>query len=76
MPDQRTSRKESGEENGLTAIPPGIHCPATTDWVGGLDELDEIVVDHFLETLAEVALAIASRRIHTKLAQKQSGRGR
>jgi hypothetical protein len=62
MPDQPTSRKESGGENGLTPIPPRIHCPATTDWVGGRDELDEIAVEHFLDTLAEVALAIASRK--------------
>jgi hypothetical protein len=46
----------------LTPIPPGIHCPATTERVGDKDELDEIAVDHFLDTLAEVALAIASRR--------------
>ncbi|HZA25624.1 MAG TPA: hypothetical protein VFA32_24020 [Dehalococcoidia bacterium] len=63
MPDQPTSRNESGGENGLTPIPSRIHCPATTDWVGGRDELDEIAVDHFLDTLAEVALAIASRKL-------------
>ena len=63
MPDQPTSRKESGGENGLTPIPPRIHCPATTERVGGRDELDEIAVDHFLDTLAEVALAIASRKL-------------
>jgi hypothetical protein len=62
MTGKPTSRKESGEENGLTPIPPGIHCPATTDWVGGRDELDKIVVEHFLDTLAQVALAIASRK--------------
>ncbi len=63
MPDQPTSRKESGGENGLTPIPPRIHCPATTDWVGGRDELDDIAVEHFLGTLAQVALAIASRKL-------------
>ncbi|HZA25468.1 MAG TPA: hypothetical protein VFA32_23210 [Dehalococcoidia bacterium] len=46
----------------MTPIRPGIHCSATTDWVGGNDELDEIAVEHFLDTLAQVALAIASRR--------------
>ena len=57
------ARRESGRANELTSIPSGIHCPATTDWVGGRDELDEIAVDHFLDTLAEVALAIASRKL-------------
>jgi hypothetical protein len=63
MPDQSTSRKESGGENGLTRIPPRIHCPATTERVGGRDELDEIAVEHFLDTLAQVALAVASRKL-------------
>jgi hypothetical protein len=56
------TRKESGGKNGLTPIPHRIHCPATTDWVGGKDELEQMQVDHFLDTLAEVALAVASRR--------------
>ena len=47
----------------MTPIPPGIHCPATTERVGGKDELDEIAVEHFLDTLAGVALAVASRRL-------------
>jgi hypothetical protein len=63
------ARKQSGEENGLTSIPPRIHCPATTDWIGGQDEIDDIAVEHFLDTLAQVALAIASR----KAAQAQQG---
>jgi hypothetical protein len=56
------ARKENGQENGLTSIPPRIHCPATTDGVGGPDEIDDIAIEHFLDTLTEVALAIASRR--------------
>ena len=44
-------------------IPPGIRYPATTERVGGNDELDEIAIEHFLDTLAEVALAIASSRL-------------
>jgi hypothetical protein len=63
------ARRESGRANGLTSIPPRIHCSVTTDGVGGRDEIDEIVVDNFLDTLAEVALAIASR----KAAQDQGG---
>jgi hypothetical protein len=70
MPSQPTSRKESGQENGLTPIPSPIHCPTSTNYVGGRDEIDEIAVDHFLDTLAQVALDIASR----KAAQVQGGR--
>jgi hypothetical protein len=62
MPSKSRNSKESGGENGLTPIPSGIHWPATTDWVGGQDEFDDITVEHFLNTLAEVALAIASRK--------------
>jgi hypothetical protein len=69
MPRKPISHQPSGRENGLTPIPSGIHCPATTDWVGGQDEIEEIAVDHFLDTLAEVALAVASR----KLGKGQSG---
>jgi hypothetical protein len=56
------TNQESGGENGLTPIPHRIHCPATTERVGGNDELDEITIEHFLDTLAEVALAVASRK--------------
>jgi hypothetical protein len=62
VPIKPTSRKESGGGNGLTPIPSRIHCPATTEKVGGQDELDEIAVEHFLDTLAKVALAAASRK--------------
>jgi hypothetical protein len=52
MSRQYIPRKESGSQNGLTSIPPRIHCPATTERVGGRDEIDEIAVDNFLDTLA------------------------
>jgi hypothetical protein len=56
-------------ENGLTPIPLRIHCPATTERIGGNDELDQIAIEHFLDTLAEVALAIASRKLCSELAE-------
>ena len=62
MARKSQSQQPSSPENGLTSIPPGIHCPATTERVGGRDEIDDIAVEHFLNTLAEVALAIASRK--------------
>ncbi len=63
-PDQ----KPSGEK-ALTSIPRRIHCAATEapeqDEVF-VDELDEIEVDNFLTTLAEVAMAVATRRLTRK----------
>ena len=46
----------------MTCIRQRIHCAATTDGVGGTDELDEIAINNFLDTLVEVALAITSRK--------------
>ena len=56
--------EESGGVNGLTPIHNRIHCAATKDSLKPDDEneLEGIAVDHFLDTLAEVALAIARRR--------------
>jgi hypothetical protein len=62
MSRKRRTRRESGRENGLTSIPPRIHWPATTERVGGQDEIDDLAVEHFLNTLAQVALAVASRK--------------
>jgi len=45
---------------GLTSIPQRMHCTATQS-ATGQNELDRITVDAFLDTLAEVALAVASR---------------
>ena len=50
-------------ENGLTPIHGGIHCPATTDGVEVTSEIDQMAVAHFVETLAQVALAVAARRL-------------
>jgi len=69
MPKKPKFQQPSGLENGLTPIPPRIDCSATTEKVGGWNEIDEIAVDNFLDTLAEVVLAIASR----KAAQAQQG---
>ncbi len=48
--------------NGLTPIHRRIHCAARPDSVDGGNELDQIDIDNFLDTLAEVAMAIARRR--------------
>ena len=54
--------EESGRVNGLTPIHRRIHCAATPDTNQGQNELDQITIDHFLDTLAEVVLAIIRRR--------------
>ncbi len=56
--------EESGLENGLTPIHGRIHCAATPDTTEpeNENELDSIAIDHFLDTLAEVAMAVARRR--------------
>ncbi len=66
MASKAKHNRGSGEAKGLTCIRQRIHCAATTEGVGafdGLDEIDQMVVDHFLETLARVALAVATRRL-------------
>ncbi len=49
--------------NGLTGIPRGIHWRATTETTEGSPELDQIAIDHFLDTLTQVALSVASRKL-------------
>ena len=63
-PDQNRDSQEA-----LTSIPMGIHCAATEEPnpdEDTLGELDEIDIDHFITTLAEVAMAVATRRLTKK----------
>ena len=53
--------EESGGVNWWTPIPQRIHCDATPD-TNELDELGLIDIDHFLDELAKIALAIVRRR--------------
>ena len=66
MAEKQTNRvsppKESGLLNGLTPIHRRIHCAATSDTNEGQNELEQVTIDHFLDTLAEVAMAIIRRR--------------
>ena len=55
----------SGVPDALTGIHGRIHCAATPDAPEHDEdetELDRIAIDNLLDTLAEVALAIARRR--------------
>ena len=62
--------EESGGANGLTPIHSRIHCAATPAAIkpdsANENELDSIAIDHFLETLGEVAMAIIQRRQQLK----------
>ena len=53
--------KTIGQE-ALTCIHQRIHWAATTDPLEEPDELDQIAIQSFLDTLAEVALAVAQRK--------------
>ena len=55
----------SGVPDALTGIHGRIHCAATPDATehdGHETELDRIAIDNLLDTLTEIALAIARRR--------------
>ena len=65
---ESTSNKDLPESaamelrNGLMGIPQGIHCAATQTSGGSSEhELDDVAIEHFLNTLSEVAIAIAAR---------------
>ncbi len=51
------------ELKALTCIHQRIHLAATPEDPEENDELDEIAINNFLDTLAKVALAVANRRI-------------
>ena len=54
---------QDGIPQGLTCIHWPIHCVATQDLgEDRLSDLDLVIIDNFNSTLAEVALAVATRR--------------
>ncbi len=60
-PDQQRNGRKA-----LTSIPRRIHCGATEDPMpdeNAVDVLDEIAINDFINTLAEVAMAVAARRL-------------
>ena len=58
---KQTNQVVDRPPNGLTGIPQRIHCVATQDRVEPENEIDRMVIDNFLEALADVALAAAAR---------------
>ena len=62
MGDVRPIRSEDDPPQGLTSIHGRIQCSATLDTTDEeYCETDMIVVRNFLNTLAEIALAVAAR---------------
>jgi hypothetical protein len=59
--DHFTEMLESGRQNPLTCIPDAYTLAATQEH--NANELDRIMIRHFLNTLAEVAMSIASRKV-------------
>ena len=53
--------EKSDPLNGLTSIHGPIHCAATPDAESSESEQEQIDVDNFLSTLAQIALAVAAR---------------
>ncbi len=62
MPKDSSKDRDSTQPTALTSIRRGIHCAATTDATEMENELRENEIQNFLDTLAEVALAVARRR--------------
>ena len=53
----------NGDSQGLTCIPRRIHCAATPDTdAPEYTEAEKVMVDSFINTLAEVAIAAATRK--------------
>ena len=57
-------KEESSGVNGLTPIHQRLYCAATPDATkpDNESELDRIAIDHCLDTLAEIGVAITRRR--------------
>ena len=53
---------ENAPPDGLTSIHARIHWADTPDTIEPGDEIDRIDINHFLDTLAQVALAVAKRQ--------------
>ena len=64
MPDRK--KQQPTGEKALTSIGEPIHCATTPDPTEERKELDEIDINHFITTLAEVAMAVATRRLNRK----------
>ncbi len=72
--NRRPNKASVQASDGLTCIPRSIHCPATQTSGGSSNhELNDIAIEHFLDTLAEVALSIAAREFSRKQEENEAG---
>ena len=62
MVNHRPSMKSDEPPSGLTLVPGPKHGAVTPEAIESIDELDLIVIDHFVDTLAAVAMAVIRRR--------------
>ncbi len=71
--EENTKKASVQASNGLTGIPKPIQCCPTQN-IGGSSnhELDDIAIEHFLDTLAEVALSIAARELAHKQKEERN----
>ena len=56
------SHRDCDGDDGLTPIHGRIHCAAADGPNDSPDDLQQIEIAHFIDTLAEIALAVARRR--------------
>ena len=60
----RQRKHRNGHDPELTTLHPRIHCAATPDTTEGEHtETDRIIIENFLDTMAEIALSVASRTV-------------
>ena len=57
-----SSAHRNGSVDQLTGVYTSIPCLATDDPTTTTPELDDIAVQHFWDTLAEVAITVVNRR--------------
>lgn len=55
-------RDECGGDEGLKSKEGRIHCAAADEPNEGEDDLQQIEIRNFIDTLAEIALGVARRR--------------
>ena len=57
---------QNGHEKGLTGIPIRIHCAATEDGNHLHSEADQLVIENLVNTIAEIAMAVAGRQARSE----------
>ncbi len=61
--NQGRGNRNNNSQKGLTSIRKSIHCVPTPEGGSEPTEEDRIIISNFLETLAEIAMAVATRKL-------------